>query len=123
MSLARDGMDEEPQDGHSPPLRADTGLEYEKKTCHNCSGEEKRIRYPKPVIHNCFTPRKWRGGTPLIPLILVLLTSCFEATRGLFWDGPRNSEPRPDDEDGIRAGAPSPTPRTAPTGERLAPFL
>ncbi|GBN83449.1 hypothetical protein AVEN_92868-1 [Araneus ventricosus] len=29
---------------------------------------------------------------------LVILTSRFEATRGLFWDGPRNFEPRSDDE-------------------------
>ncbi|GBL53181.1 hypothetical protein AVEN_160553-1 [Araneus ventricosus] len=27
-------------------------------------------------------------------LILVALTSRFEATRGLFWDGPRHFEPR-----------------------------
>ncbi|GBM17764.1 hypothetical protein AVEN_99646-1 [Araneus ventricosus] len=30
---------------------------------------------------------------------LVVLASRFEATRGLFWDGPRNFEPRSDDED------------------------
>ncbi|GBM53226.1 hypothetical protein AVEN_14244-1 [Araneus ventricosus] len=30
---------------------------------------------------------------------LVILTSRLEATRGLFWDGPRNFEPRSDDED------------------------
>ncbi|GBN82359.1 hypothetical protein AVEN_248716-1 [Araneus ventricosus] len=30
---------------------------------------------------------------------LVILTSCFEATRGLFWDGPHNLGPRSDDED------------------------
>ncbi|GBN87281.1 hypothetical protein AVEN_16232-1, partial [Araneus ventricosus] len=29
---------------------------------------------------------------------LVILTSRFEETRGLFWDGPRNFEPRSDDE-------------------------
>ncbi|GBM15041.1 hypothetical protein AVEN_266927-1 [Araneus ventricosus] len=29
---------------------------------------------------------------------LVILTSRFEATRGLFWDGPRNCEPRSDTE-------------------------
>ncbi|GBN00978.1 hypothetical protein AVEN_223699-1 [Araneus ventricosus] len=28
-----------------------------------------------------------------------ILTSRFEATRGLFWDGPRKLEPRSDDED------------------------
>ncbi|GBO34653.1 hypothetical protein AVEN_165552-1 [Araneus ventricosus] len=30
---------------------------------------------------------------------LVVLMSHFEATRGLFWDGPRNFEPWSDDED------------------------
>ncbi|GBO30438.1 hypothetical protein AVEN_74022-1 [Araneus ventricosus] len=30
---------------------------------------------------------------------LVILTSRFEATRELFWDGPRNFEPRSDYED------------------------
>ncbi|GBL91251.1 hypothetical protein AVEN_195136-1 [Araneus ventricosus] len=39
---------------------------------------------------------------------LVILTSRFEATRGLFWDGPRNFEPQSDDEDDITAGTPSP---------------
>ncbi|GBN03889.1 hypothetical protein AVEN_132942-1 [Araneus ventricosus] len=29
---------------------------------------------------------------------LVILTSRFEATRGLFWDGPRNFEPRSNEE-------------------------
>ncbi|GBN02297.1 hypothetical protein AVEN_70736-1 [Araneus ventricosus] len=31
---------------------------------------------------------------------LVILTSRFEATRGLFYDGPRNFEPRSDEKDG-----------------------
>ncbi|GBM52659.1 hypothetical protein AVEN_138712-1 [Araneus ventricosus] len=31
-------------------------------------------------------------------LNLVILTSRFEATRGLFWDGPRHSDPRSDEE-------------------------
>ncbi|GBM43032.1 hypothetical protein AVEN_215166-1 [Araneus ventricosus] len=35
---------------------------------------------------------------------LGILTSRFEATRGLFWGGPRNFEPRSDDEDGVWAG-------------------
>ncbi|GBN84815.1 hypothetical protein AVEN_212101-1, partial [Araneus ventricosus] len=42
------------------------------------------------------------------------------ATRGLFWDGPRNFEPRSDDEDGICAGTPSPNFHATPTGGRLA---
>ncbi|GBM24737.1 hypothetical protein AVEN_141811-1 [Araneus ventricosus] len=41
-------------------------------------------------------------------LVLVILTSRFEATRGLFWDEPRNFEPRSDDEDDTWAGSPSP---------------
>ncbi|GBM91409.1 hypothetical protein AVEN_204279-1 [Araneus ventricosus] len=39
-------------------------------------------------------------------LSLVILMSSFEATRGLFWDGPRNFEPRSDDEDDTRADKP-----------------
>ncbi|GBL96117.1 hypothetical protein AVEN_104348-1 [Araneus ventricosus] len=34
-----------------------------------------------------------------IQFSLVILTFCFEATRGLFWDGPRNFEQRSNDED------------------------
>ncbi|GBL76517.1 hypothetical protein AVEN_48812-1 [Araneus ventricosus] len=51
---------------------------------------------------------------------LGILTSRFEATRGLFWDGPRNFEPRSDDEDDTRAGTPSPNFHATPTGGRLA---
>ncbi|GBM45598.1 hypothetical protein AVEN_86539-1 [Araneus ventricosus] len=51
--------------------------------------------------------------------VSVILPSCFEATRGLFRDGPRNSEPRSDDEDDTWAGTPSPNFRTTPTGGRL----
>ncbi|GBN61340.1 hypothetical protein AVEN_265253-1, partial [Araneus ventricosus] len=51
---------------------------------------------------------------------LVILTSRFEATRGLFWDGPRNFEPRSDDEDDTCAGTPSPNFHATPTGGRLA---
>ncbi|GBM70670.1 hypothetical protein AVEN_187338-1 [Araneus ventricosus] len=47
---------------------------------------------------------------------MVRLTSRFEATRGLFRDGPRNFEPRSDDED----GALSPSFHVAPAGGRLA---
>ncbi|GBM92038.1 hypothetical protein AVEN_5499-1 [Araneus ventricosus] len=37
---------------------------------------------------------------------LVTLTSRSEATRGLFWDGPHNFEPRSDDEDDTSAAPP-----------------
>ncbi|GBL92757.1 hypothetical protein AVEN_213694-1 [Araneus ventricosus] len=47
---------------------------------------------------------------------LVILTIRFAATRGLFWDGPRNFEPRSDDED----DTPSPNFHATPTGGRLA---
>ncbi|GBM16885.1 hypothetical protein AVEN_186423-1 [Araneus ventricosus] len=46
--------------------------------------------------------------------------SRFEATRGLFRDGPRNFDPRSDDEDDTWAGIPSPKFRATPTGGRLA---
>ncbi|GBN73153.1 hypothetical protein AVEN_64452-1 [Araneus ventricosus] len=50
-------------------------------------------------------------GKPLFQLRLgtiglVILTSRFEATRGLFRDGPSNFEPRSDDEDDTRNGTP-----------------
>ncbi|GBO01579.1 hypothetical protein AVEN_35903-1 [Araneus ventricosus] len=35
----------------------------------------------------------------LLEVGLVTLTSRFEATRGLFWDGPRQFGPRSNDED------------------------
>ncbi|GBO22361.1 hypothetical protein AVEN_152536-1 [Araneus ventricosus] len=44
----------------------------------------------------------------------------FEATRGLFWDEPRNFESRSDDEDDTRAGTPSPSFRTIPAEGRFA---
>ncbi|GBL83740.1 hypothetical protein AVEN_132648-1 [Araneus ventricosus] len=47
--------------------------------------------------------------------------SRFEATRGLFRDGPSNFEPRTDDEDDTRAVTPSPNFRTTPAGGHLAP--
>ncbi|GBM03123.1 hypothetical protein AVEN_200815-1 [Araneus ventricosus] len=53
-------------------------------------------------------------------LLCHILTSRFEATRGLYWDGPRNFEPRSHDEDDAGAGAPSPRFRAAPVGGRLA---
>ncbi|GBN05801.1 hypothetical protein AVEN_88105-1 [Araneus ventricosus] len=51
---------------------------------------------------------------------LGYITSRFEATRGLFRDGPRNFEPRSDDEDNTSAGTPSPRFRATPAGGRLA---
>ncbi|GBM94814.1 hypothetical protein AVEN_26526-1 [Araneus ventricosus] len=50
----------------------------------------------------------------------VVLTSRFEATRELFWDGPRHFEPRSDDEGGTSADTPSPSIYATPTGGRLA---
>ncbi|GBO24501.1 hypothetical protein AVEN_145064-1 [Araneus ventricosus] len=51
---------------------------------------------------------------------LIILTAHFEATRGLFWDGPRNFEPRSDDEDDTCADTPSPNFHATPAGGRLA---
>ncbi|GBL86006.1 hypothetical protein AVEN_89066-1 [Araneus ventricosus] len=65
----------------------------------------------------------------------VILISRFEATRGLFWDGPRNFEPQSDDENDTWASNPLSkllhpilhmlvgrlSPRWPSTG--LAPFL
>ncbi|GBM99918.1 hypothetical protein AVEN_248275-1 [Araneus ventricosus] len=51
---------------------------------------------------------------------LVILTSRFEATRGLFWDGPRNFEPRSDDEDDTyELAPPSPNFHATAAGGRL----
>ncbi|GBM82808.1 hypothetical protein AVEN_20252-1, partial [Araneus ventricosus] len=44
----------------------------------------------------------------------VILTSHFEATRALFWDGPRNFEPQSDDKDDTRDHTPSPNFRITP---------
>ncbi|GBM45108.1 hypothetical protein AVEN_251836-1 [Araneus ventricosus] len=51
---------------------------------------------------------------------LIILASRFEATRGLFWDGPRNFEPRSDEEDDISAGLSSPNFRAIPVEGCLA---
>ncbi|GBM80018.1 hypothetical protein AVEN_203781-1 [Araneus ventricosus] len=51
---------------------------------------------------------------------LVILTPRFEATRGLFWDGPRHFEPRADDEDDAWAGTPRSNLPHQSMGERLA---
>ncbi|GBL75999.1 hypothetical protein AVEN_234314-1 [Araneus ventricosus] len=42
----------------------------------------------------------------IVWVILIILTPNFEATRGLFWDRPRNFEPQSDDEDDTCAGTP-----------------
>ncbi|GBL82895.1 hypothetical protein AVEN_106409-1 [Araneus ventricosus] len=49
----------------------------------------------------------------------VILISHFEATRGLFWDGPRNFELWSDDEDDTRADTSPPNCRTKPAGALL----
>ncbi|GBO37541.1 hypothetical protein AVEN_95329-1 [Araneus ventricosus] len=41
----------------------------------------------------------------------------------MFWGGPRNSEPRSDDEDGAWAIAPSPSFRITPPRGRLALYV
>ncbi|GBM60227.1 hypothetical protein AVEN_47898-1 [Araneus ventricosus] len=61
-----------------------------------------------------------RPHTVRVWFSLVILTSHFEATRGLLWDRPRNFEPRSDDEDVNWAGTPSSNFRATPTGGRLA---
>ncbi|GBM06323.1 hypothetical protein AVEN_121369-1 [Araneus ventricosus] len=43
-----------------------------------------------------------------------------QASRGLFWDGPLNFEPQPDDEDDTWAGSSSPSFHATPAGGRLA---
>ncbi|GBM50111.1 hypothetical protein AVEN_185497-1 [Araneus ventricosus] len=50
---------------------------------------------------------------------LVILTSRFEATRGLFWDGRRNFEPRSDDEATPELVPLFPNFHATPTGGRL----
>ncbi|GBN28695.1 hypothetical protein AVEN_162328-1 [Araneus ventricosus] len=47
-------------------------------------------------------------GKSAVPLLarLIILTSHFKATRGLFWDGPRNFEPCSDDDDETSDGTP-----------------
>ncbi|GBN10021.1 hypothetical protein AVEN_33530-1 [Araneus ventricosus] len=50
---------------------------------------------------------------------LIIVTSRFEATRGLYWDGPRNFEPRSDDDSW--ADTYTLLHRTTPTGGRLPP--
>ncbi|GBM56392.1 hypothetical protein AVEN_132864-1 [Araneus ventricosus] len=47
-------------------------------------------------------------------IVLVLLTFRFDATRGLFWNRPRNFEPRSDDEDDTWEATASPNFRTTP---------
>ncbi|GBO22060.1 hypothetical protein AVEN_4141-1 [Araneus ventricosus] len=53
----------------------------------------------------------------------ILITIRRGSTRGPFWDGPSNFEPRSDDEDGAWVGSPSPGIRVAPTGGCLVPYV
>ncbi|GBM95671.1 hypothetical protein AVEN_27283-1 [Araneus ventricosus] len=56
-------------------------------------------------------------------LVLTILTSHFEATRGPFWDGPRNFEQRSDDARTTpELACPSPNFPTTPTGRRLTTY-
>ncbi|GBM25343.1 hypothetical protein AVEN_232473-1 [Araneus ventricosus] len=56
----------------------------------------------------------------LLGFSLVILTSRFEATRGLFWDGPRNFEPGQMTRATPELAPPSPNFHATPTGGRLA---
>ncbi|GBN05681.1 hypothetical protein AVEN_22949-1 [Araneus ventricosus] len=63
-------------------------------------------------------------GEPILPddLVEASLSLHVEedtATRGVFWDGPRNFESQSDDEDDIWLAPLSPDFRTPPTVERL----
>ncbi|GBL72046.1 hypothetical protein AVEN_244918-1 [Araneus ventricosus] len=51
---------------------------------------------------------------------LVIFTSHCKATRGIFWDGHRNSEPQSNDENDARVNIPSPNFSTTAAGERMA---
>ncbi|GBM13261.1 hypothetical protein AVEN_164340-1 [Araneus ventricosus] len=62
----------------------------------------------------------WQVNESKALRVLVILTSRFEATQGLFWDGLCNFEPRSDDEDDTRAGTPSTNFHATPIGGRLA---
>ncbi|GBM90656.1 hypothetical protein AVEN_141686-1 [Araneus ventricosus] len=50
-----------------------------------------------------------------------MLTSRFEATRGLLWDGPRNFATHLNYEDDTRAGKTSPNFRTTPASSPSIP--
>ncbi|GBO31994.1 hypothetical protein AVEN_244599-1 [Araneus ventricosus] len=52
---------------------------------------------------------------------LVIFTSRFEATRGLFYNGPCHFEPWSDDEDSASTGTRLFKRRTTPAGGRFAP--
>ncbi|GBL89626.1 hypothetical protein AVEN_104592-1 [Araneus ventricosus] len=57
-------------------------------------------------------------GIIRIPLVW---SGRLETTRALFWDGPRDFEPRLDDEDD--SWSPFPSFHTAPAGERLTKYV
>ncbi|GBO34344.1 hypothetical protein AVEN_39630-1 [Araneus ventricosus] len=54
------------------------------------------------MYEGCSLKNKWLDNL----VSLVILSSVFEAIRRLFWDEPRNFEPRSDDENDTRAGTP-----------------
>ncbi|GBN16058.1 hypothetical protein AVEN_197252-1 [Araneus ventricosus] len=60
-------------------------------------------------------PTDNRSGFKFEGFVLVILTSRFEATRGLFWEKPPNFKLRTDDTDDTRAGTHSLNFRTTPT--------
>ncbi|GBM48660.1 hypothetical protein AVEN_150224-1 [Araneus ventricosus] len=51
---------------------------------------------------------------------LVILTTRFEAPRGIFWYRPRNFELRSNEEEACQLATPSPNFHATPTGARLA---
>ncbi|GBM02572.1 hypothetical protein AVEN_178502-1 [Araneus ventricosus] len=68
-----------------------------------------------------FRQRWVPGSKPDSVDYLVLLMPRFEATRGRFWDVPRNFETRLDDEDNTSAGTTSPKFHTTLGEKRFVP--
>ncbi|GBM70969.1 hypothetical protein AVEN_102907-1 [Araneus ventricosus] len=104
-------------------------LKLSLKTCLHLRAYRFVIRWlnsfhKKPTVENrkgakhqlSLFSRQWKATVFLSALefCFVILTSRFEATRGLFWDGPRNFQPRLDDEGVTWAVTPSPNFRTTP---------
>ncbi|GBN90847.1 hypothetical protein AVEN_90765-1 [Araneus ventricosus] len=85
-------------------------LEYEK--CSSVTSVQRAflLKYGKAALVICSMYQKLGECRRFS---YVILKSHFKATRGLFWDGPFNFEPRSDDEDDIRDGA-SPLRTSAP---------
>ncbi|GBM13573.1 hypothetical protein AVEN_123986-1 [Araneus ventricosus] len=65
------------------------------------STSAKKWSLPHTLMRSMFTHWRSNRGDQSLDVFtrLVVLTSRFEATRGLFWDGPSDFEPRSDDED------------------------